>query len=208
MFSPLVLWPCFPCIMKYQLCMPHGLATANRHDHAWTDKWAKNISTLSRLMSLMRPWYAHRQGDRRGHLYGTEGTWINYPTCFPWLNEGFMTILRRAACFILIWTCSAVLTDHRQLSFSKLSRLQNETHKNKNVVLFAAMLFFETMSVELHGRSHPAPKLYEGDLLSGSWTLWVSRVEGVQGFLRGSRLQRSNKSKVLTIFKGSRAQGL
>ena len=58
------------------------------------------------------------------------------------------------------------------------------------------------MYVELHGRSHPAPKLYEGDLLSGSWTLWVSRVEGVQGFLRVSRFQRSNKQKVLTIFKG------
>ena len=63
------------------------------------------------------------------------------------------------------------------------------------------------MPVELYGRSHPAPKLYEGDLLSGSWTLWVSRVEGVQGFLRGSWLQRSNESKVLTSFKGSRAQG-
>ena len=114
---------------------------------------------------------------------------------------GFMTILRRTDCFILIWTCSAVLTDHQQLSFSKLSRLQNETRKNKNVVLFATMLCLETMSVELHGRSHPAPSLYEGDLLSGSWTPWVSRVEGVRGFLRGSRFQRSNKSKVLTIFQ-------
>ena len=64
------------------------------------------------------------------------------------------------------------------------------------------------MPVKLYGRSHPAPKLYEGDLLSGSWTLWVSKVEGVQGFLRGSWLQRSNKSKVLKSFKGSRAQGL
>ena len=61
--------------------------------------------------------------------------------------------------------------------------------------------------MKLYGRSHPAPKLYEGDLLSGSWALWVSRVEGVQGFLRGSWLQRSNESKVLTSFKGSRAQG-
>ena len=59
--------------------------------------------------------------------------------------------------------------------------------------------------MKLYGRSHPAPKLYEGDLLSGSWAVWVSRVEGVQGFLRGSWLQRSNKSKVLTSFAGSRA---
>ena len=53
--------------------------------------------------------------------------------------------------------------------------------------------------MKLYGRSHPAPKLYEGDLLSGSWTLWVSEVEGVQGFLRGSWLQGSNESKVLTV---------
>ncbi len=134
------LWPCLPCIMNYQLCMTHDLDTANRQDHAWTENWDQNICTLCTPLSPMRPWYAHRQGDRRGHLYGTEGTWINYPTCFPLLNVGFMTILRRTDCFILIWTCSAVLTDHRQLSFSNLSRLQNETHKNKNVVLFAAML--------------------------------------------------------------------
>ena len=68
------------------------------------------------------------------------------------------------------------------------------------------------MSVELHGRSHPAPRLYEGDLLSGLWTLWVSGVEGVQGFLRGSWLQRSNESNVLTIswvsgFQGPRVNG-
>ena len=78
---------------------------------------------------------------------------------------------------------------------------------NYAVVLFCTMLFLETISVELRGRSHPAPKLYEGDLLSGSWTLWMLRVEGVQGFLRGSWLQKSSKSKVLTSFKGSRAQG-
>ena len=35
----------------------------------------------------------------------------------------------------------------------------------------------------------------------------MSRVEGVQGFLRGSWLQRSNESNVLTSFKGSRAEG-
>ena len=46
------------------------------------------------------------------------------------------------------------------------------------------------MSVELHGRSHPAPKLYEGDLLSGSWTLWVSRDENLQGPSRGHGLKR------------------
>ena len=173
----------FACIMTYPLCMPHDLATANRHDHAWTENWAPNIWMLCTTLSPMRPWYAHRQGDRRDHLYGTEGTWINCPTCFPLLNVGFMTILRRTDCFILIWTCNAVLAVSRDCHFSKLSPIQNKTHKNKNVVLFCYMLCSKTMSVELHGRSHPAPKLYKGDLLSGSWTLCVSRVEGVQGFL-------------------------
>ena len=121
----------FACIMTYPLCMPHDLATANRHDHAWTENWAPNIWMLCTALSPMRPRYQHRQGDRRNHLYGTEGTWINCPTCFPLLNVGFMTILRRTDCFILIWTCIAVLADHRQLSFSKLSRLQNKTHKKQ-----------------------------------------------------------------------------
>ena len=56
------------------------------------------------------------------------------------------------------------------------------------------------------------PNFYEGDLLSGLWTLWVSGVEGVQGFLRGSWLQRSNESKISTIsrvlgFHGPRVNG-
>ena len=43
------------------------------------------------------------------------------------------------------------------LSFSKLSRLQNETDKKQGVVLFFCHEHvLETMSVELHGRSHPA----------------------------------------------------
>ena len=125
--------------------MPHDLATANRHDHAWTENWAPNIWMLCTALSPMRPWYEHRQGDQRNHLYGTEGTWINCPTCFPLLNVGFMTILRRTDCFILIWTCNAVLAVSRDCHFSKLSPIQNKTHKNKNVVCFTAMLFFETM---------------------------------------------------------------
>ena len=59
------------------------------------------------------------------------------------------------------------------------------------------------MPVELHGRSRPAPRLYEGDLISGLWTLRVSGVEGVQGFLRGSWLQRSHESKIFKQFQGS-----
>ena len=54
------------------------------------------------------------------------------------------------------------------------------------------------------------PNFYEGDLLSGSWALWVSGVEGVQGFLRGSWLQWSDELNVFTIqgSQGSKVQGL
>ena len=86
-------------------------------------------------MSLVRLLFNPREHHQRGRLYMMHGTCKNYPPQHALLNVGFMTILRRTDCFILIWTCSAVLTDHRQLSFSKLSWLQNETHKNKNVVL-------------------------------------------------------------------------
>ena len=86
--------PCLPCIMNYQLCMTHDLATANHHDHAWTAKWAQNIFTLSMPMSPMRLRYDNRQHGRRGHLYETKGTWKNYPTCFALLDVGFMIVLR------------------------------------------------------------------------------------------------------------------
>ena len=89
------------------------------------------------------------------------------------------------------------------LSFSKLSRLKIETDKKQERSLFCYMLCSKTMSVELHGRSHPAPRIYEGDLLSGLWTLWVSGVEGVQGYLRVSWLQRFHVSKILTISRVS-----
>ena len=116
--------------------MPHDLATANRHDHAWTENWAPNIWMLCTGLSPMRPWYEHRQGDRRNHLYAAEGKWINCPTCFPLLNVGFMTILRRTDCFILIWTCNAVLAVSRDCHFSKLSPIQNKTHKKQERSLF------------------------------------------------------------------------
>ena len=51
--------------------------------------------------------------------------------------------------------------------FQNCLRSKTKPTKNKNVVCFAAMLCSKTMSVELHGRSRPAPRLYEGDLLSG-----------------------------------------
>ena len=64
----------------------------------------------------------------------------NSPTCCALLNVGFMAILRRTDCFILIWTCNAVLAVSRNCHFSKLSRLQNETDKKQErSFIFAAM---------------------------------------------------------------------
>ena len=111
--------------------MPHDLATANRHDHAWTENWAPNIWMLCTTLSPMRPWLCALTRWSEGPSYGTEGTWINCPTCFPLLNVASMTILKKTDCFVLIWACIAVLADHRQLSFSNCLRLQNETHKKQ-----------------------------------------------------------------------------
>jgi len=137
-FFPLVTWPYLPCIMNYQLCMTHDLATANRHDHAWTDEWAQNISTLSRPMSLMRLRDEHWQARSEGHLYEMKGTWKNYPTCFSLLDVGFMFILRRTDNSIIIWACRAVLPNITTFIFSNCLSSQTKLLRS---LAFAAMLF-------------------------------------------------------------------
>ena len=134
--SLLLYWRCFACIMTYPLCMPHDLATANRHDHAWTENWPPNIWVLHTALSPMRPRYQHWQGDQGDHFYGTQGTWINCSTWFPLLNVGFMAILRRTDCFILIWTCIAVLAVTRHCHFQNCPGSKMKPTKNKSVVLF------------------------------------------------------------------------
>ena len=128
--------------MNYPLCMIHDLATANLHDHAWTDGWAQNICTLSKPMSLMRLRDEHRQHCRRDHLYGTKGTWKNYPTCFALLDVGFMTILRRTDNYILIWACNPVSPNSTTVIFQNCPSSQTKLLRSLD---FAAMLFFETM---------------------------------------------------------------
>ena len=137
MFSPSVLWPSLTSIMNYPLCMTHDLATANRHDHTWTETWAQNICTLRKPLSLMRPWYAHRQGGRRRHLYGTKDTWINYPASCALLDVGFIFILRRTDIFILIWACTAVLSNITTVIFSNYPSSQTKLLRS---LAFAAML--------------------------------------------------------------------
>ena len=123
-----------------------------------------------------------------------------------------MAILRRTDYFILIWTCIAVLPVSHHCHFSKLSPIQIETDKKQERSLFCYMLCSKTTSVELHGRSHPAPRLYEGDLLSGLWTLWVSGVEGYKGFcevygFKGLMNRRSQQFQGSQGSKRSRVNG-
>ena len=68
-------------------------------------------------MSLVRLPSNPREHRQRGRLYRMYGTCKNYPHQHALLNVGFMTILRRTDCFILIWTCRAVLTEHRNCHF-------------------------------------------------------------------------------------------
>ena len=65
---------------------------------------------------------------RRSHLYETKGTWKNYPTCFALLDVGFMSVLKRADRYVLIWAVSAVLTEPVDCHF-QTSLLQNKTWK-------------------------------------------------------------------------------
>ena len=51
-------------------------------------------------------------------------------------------------------------------------------------------------------------RLCDGGLPKGHGPCGCKGWKGFKGSLRGSWLHRSNKSKVLTSFKGSRAQGL
>ena len=68
-----------------------------------------------------------------------------------------MAILRRTDCFILIWTCIAVLAVSRHSHFQNCPGSKMKPTKNRNVVLFSCHEHvLETMSVELHGRSHLA----------------------------------------------------
>ena len=168
--------------------MPHDLATANHHDHAWTAKWAQNICALSMPISPTRLRYDNRQHGRRSHLYETKGTWKNHPTCFAVLDVGVMTILKRTDNYILIWPRNPVSLNSITVIFQNCPSSQTKLLRS---LAFAAMLFFETMPLwSCMVGLIQLPNFYEGDLLSGSWALWVSGVEGVQGFLRGSWLQR------------------
>ena len=153
-------------------------------------------------MSLVRLPSNPREHRQRGRLYRMYGTCKNYPPQHALLNVGFMTILRRTDCFILIWACSAVLTEPYNCHFSNCRSFRTKPEQNKNVVLSCAMLFLETMPVKLYGRSPPdhtaarmpyltdhGPGGYQCIKIQGSLTRpWfpkvsMSKVLEAQGFL-------------------------
>ena len=68
-------------------------------------------------MSIVRLLSNPREHRQRGRLYRMHGTYKNYPPWHALLNVGFMTILRRTDCFILMLACSAVLTEPRNCHF-------------------------------------------------------------------------------------------
>ena len=128
-------------------CLHHDLPTMHapwlsHYKSSWSCmNWklgSKHLDVMHGVIPHPATIFASRRWSGK-HLYGTEGTWINCPTCFPLLNVGLTAILRRMDCFIFIWTCIAVLADHRQRSFSKLSWLQNKTHKKERSFCFAPM---------------------------------------------------------------------
>ena len=86
-------------------------------------------------MSIVRLLSNPREHRQRGRLYRMYGTCKNYPPQHALLNVGFMTILRRTDCFILIWACIAVLADHRNCHFQNCPSFKTKPAKNKNVVL-------------------------------------------------------------------------
>ena len=122
--SPLLTWWWLLCIMNYPLCMTHDLATANHHDHAWTENWAHDICKLSMPISTVRLLSNPREHRQRGRLYRMPGTCKNYPPQHALLNVGFMTILRRTDIFILIWACTAVLPNVTTVIFQIIQALK------------------------------------------------------------------------------------
>ena len=100
----------------------HVLPSVLNTCRAWPMTWPLHISMImhellnklktsvhwSMLMSPIKPRYDHLQHGWSGHLYGTNGTWKNYPTCCALLDVGLMFILRRTDYSILIWACSPV----------------------------------------------------------------------------------------------------
>ena len=101
-------------------------------------------------MSIVRLLSNPRQHRQRGHFYRMYGTRKYYPPQHALLNVGFTTILRRTDCFILIWTCSAVLPDHRHCHF------QNYPQKQERSFVLLPCRVSKRCLFKLHGRSHPA----------------------------------------------------
>ena len=160
-------------------------------------------------MSLVRLLFDPREHRRRSRLYRMYGTYKNYPPQHALLNVGFMTILRRTSCFILIWTCSAVLTEPRNYHFQIVPASKQNPNKNKNAVCLAAMLCLENDTCEAAWQVSPSSQRRENGLPHGSQTLRVSRDKIFKGSLTRSQSQRPQCQRFSKVSKsqGFRVRG-
>ena len=161
--------------MNYPLCMTHDLATANHHDHAWTENWAHDICKLSMPISIVRLLSNPREHRQRSRLYNMYGTCKNYPPQHALLDVGFMTILRRTDYFILKWTCSAVLAVHRNCHFQIVPASKRNPHKQeRSFILLQCCASKRCLLSCMVGLTQLTT--------SREWsTIWITHPAGVKG---------------------------
>ena len=142
-------------------------------------------------MSLVRLLFDPREHRRRGRLSRMYGTYKTYLPQHALLNVGFMTILRRTDCFVLIRACGAVLTEPHNCHFQIVPASKRNPHKNKNAVLSCCHVGLENSAVKLHGRSHPAHNAARMVYHTDHKPFGVSRDKRVKGFITRSWSHRS-----------------
>ena len=111
---------------------------------------------------------------------------------------GHVPALRRAKGYVFKWAPNPALADPCGHPFSNLTvylqkpenfksrikfRAPPTMQKSRRVTSPCCNVVLETMPVKLHGRSHPVHRACKDGLPYGSRTPWMSRVEGVRGFL-------------------------
>jgi hypothetical protein len=130
----------------------------------------------------------------------------NYPTACALLDVGFMIILKRTDRSVLIWACSAVLTERYNCHF-QISQFANKTWtKLQRSLAFATPCCFSkrclwSFMVCLIQHTKPSKVVY----LTGHGPCGCQGSKGFQGSLRGSKLKWSQTSKVSIV---SLVQGL
>ena len=155
--------------MSYPQCMTHDLAAAHPHDFAWSAQCAKKHLYIGACCCPQEAVLCPLRHGWSDQLYGMEGAWKNSPTCCALLNVGLTAILKRTHIYVLIWACNPASPNSTTVIFHNCSSFKTKPTKNKDVVLFCCHEHVhETISVVLHGRSHPA----QGSRVRGSQGLY------------------------------------